>query len=229
MNMRKYISGMRNEYTIAITTRNRPDSFNRVYEACNKYTDNIIVVDDASEKPYANSTYRFDDRVGIPRAKNKCIEIFMKTKSQNLFLLDDDVIPIHHESFTKYIENGTKHLCYTFYKPYKNVEGLKLHQLGNGCMMYFHRACFDIVGGFDTRFGLGKYEHVDLSRRIHNIGLTKYRFADVIGSSELFYSMDKNKEVKRSFTSDEEFELLTENQRHFIKQANSIEYIDYRL
>lgn len=218
---------MRKDYTIAITTRNRPDSFNLVYEACKNYTDNIIIVDDASAEQYAKANYRFENRVGIPKAKNRCVYEFMKTKSQHLFLLDDDVIPIHTESFTRYIENGTKHLCYTFYKPYKNVDGLKLHQLGNGCMMYFHRACFDLVGGFDTRFGLGKYEHVDLSRRIHNIGLTKYRFADVIGSNELFYSMDKNKEIKRSFGVEEEFELLTENQRHFIKQKNSIEYISY--
>lgn len=218
---------MRKDYTIAITTRNRPDSFSRVYEACKKYTDNIIVIDDASTEQYSNATYRFENRAGIPRAKNKCVYEFMKTKSQHLFLLDDDVIPIHPESLTKYIENGTKHLCYTFYKPYKNVDGLKLHQLGNGCMMYFHRACFDLVGGFDTRFGLGKYEHVDLSRRIHNIGLTKYRFADVIGSNELFYSMDKNKEIKRSFGVEEEFDLITDNQHHFIKQANSIEYISY--
>ena len=215
-------------YYVAITTRNREESFYNTYNAVKKYTDNIIVVDDASDNPYFKADFRFNERVGIPKVKNKCIELFMTTKCEHLFMLDDDVLPIHENSFNDYIESGINHLCYTFLNPLMVKDGLKYHRLGNGCMMYFNRVCFEKLGGFDTNFGLGKYEHVDFSRRINNYGLTTRKFIDLAHSATLWKSLDEDGSIERSFDKQEMDLLLKQGHHYFFKQVDSKEFKPYK-
>lgn len=214
--------------SICITTRNRQESFALMLDEIANHTKNIewelIIIDDASDEVYCNATYRFEERVGIPAAKNKCLEL---ARYRHIFLFDDDTYPIADNWYVPYINSGKEHLCYTFLPKYKIKEGFKYHTLGNGCMMYLTRKCIDKVGGFDWAYGLGKYEHVDLSRRIHNAGLTEAIFMDVENSSELLYCMDQKREIQRSFTSKEMGMLLTSGGNHFRKNKNSKEFINY--
>jgi len=213
--------------SICITTRNRPEAFNIVLDKIMKHTHigyQLIVVDDASENNYWGYDFKFNERVGIPAVKNKCLQL---AKYDHIFLFDDDTYPISDEWYLPYINSGKEHLCYTFLAKHKVKDGFKYHVLGNGCMLYVTRKCIDTIGGFDWNYGLGKYEHVDFSRRIHNAGLTESVFMDIDNSHELLYCMDQKKEVQRSFTREEMRILLKSGEKHFQKSRKSKEYISY--
>lgn len=216
------------QFKVAISTYNRPEDFKLCYENILKYVkrEDIIIVGD-NNPDYIECDYAFPDRVGIPRVKNKCIELFMKSESSHLFLIDDDTWPTHEEAFKRYIESPYLHLCYTFLPAYSKIEGHKLHTLGNGCMMYINREVIEYVGGFDTAYQLGKYEHVDLSRRIYNAGLMSYKFIDVQGSSDLWYCLDQEKGHKRSFSEQEMSHLLKQGKKYFLEKVASTEYVSY--
>lgn len=231
------------EIAIAISTHNRSDAFMKSLERMLFFKpDNaeIFVVDDASNDFYKYAEwvdYHFSERAGIPRVKNKCLELCMETEAKHIFLFDDDIFPIKKGWEIPYIASGIHHLCYTFTTAYKHVaerkkgyekDGFMIHSLANGCMMYFTRECINTVGGFDERFGLGLYEHTDLTRRICNAGLTPYKCMDVVGSDKLFHSMDEHGEIERNFSITERQELLRKGRDLFHKQSQSKEYIEYR-
>lgn len=213
--------------SICITTRNRPEAFKFVLAQIEKHTNceyQLVVVDDASDLQYCCVDFKFKERSGIPAAKNKCIEL---AKYDHIFLFDDDTYPISDEWYLPYINSGKEHLCYTFLTKHKVKDGFKYHTLGNGCMLYVTRKCINTIGGFDWNYGLGKYEHVDFSRRIHNAGLTEYVFMDVENSSDLLRCMDEKKEIQRSFTPTEMRTLLNSGDKYFRKNRLSKEYISY--
>lgn len=213
--------------SIAITTRNRPNEFKKVVESIEKFTNcdyQLIVVDDASDNIYCDASYRFEERAGIPAVKNKCLEL---SKFDHIFLFDDDTYPISYNWWKPYVTSGKNHLCYTFLPHYKSVNGFNYHQLSNGCMMYVTRKCIEKIGGFDWGFGLGKYEHVNLSRRIFNSGLTEHPFMDLVGSERLLYCLDQEKDFKRSFNDVEMQELLQKGRSYHQSNMHSKEYIDY--
>lgn len=205
-----------NNFKVAISTYKRPEDFELCYENVLKYVpkeDIIIVGDDNPE--YVKCDYAFNDRVGIPRVKNKCISLFMQTNAENLFLIDNDCYPIHKDAFKKYIESPYDHLCYTFLPISCTLPRHKIHTLGNGCCLYMSRKCVDTVGGFSTEFGLGKYEHSLYSRQVHRSGLIPHPFIDVVGSDKLWYCLDQEKGHKRSFTEQEMTTLLNSGRKHF--------------
>src|SRR6478609_8577204 len=122
--------------SICITTRNREASFWTVLKQIHMHTKceyQLIVVDDASESTYFDTSYRFETRVGIPAAKNKCLEL---AKYDHIFLFDDDTYPIADGWYLPYINSGKEHLCYSFLPYFKEKNGFKYHTLGNGCMLY---------------------------------------------------------------------------------------------
>lgn len=212
---------------ICITTRNRPESFSRVLTACMKYGHKIFVVDDASDGPYCKADYRFNERVGIPRAKNKCIELAMDYGAEHIFLLDDDCIPMMPHSFESYINSDLNHACYTFAYKGRDRSGYTSYPLVNGCMMYYRRICFETVGGFDIEYGLGKYEHIEYSRRIYNVGLTPDRFIDIKDNVGLFDCLDDGSRIERSFNTDEMSSLLQQGKKKFMQTFASKEFKPY--
>lgn len=218
---------MENEAVICITTRNRPHDFKRCYESVKDYGYRVIVVDDASDVAYCKSHYRFETRAGIPRSKNKCLELAMQTDAEHIFLLDDDMIALDKDSFKRYIESPFDHLCYTFLNGFKFDTRHKKHTLGNGCMMYLKRLVIDEVGGFDTDFGYGKYEHKEYSERVHHSGLTPYPFIDLIGSDELFYCLDQDRNHARTMTESEMKYLLSINYKIYKNKFGSTEFVNY--
>lgn len=206
---------------------NRPEAFALVLERIKQHTNcefQLVIVDDDSEVTYCDADYRFEERAGIPAAKNKCLEL---AKYDHIFLFDDDTYPICDEWYLPYINSGKRHLCFTFLNSFKRKAGFKYHTLGNGCMLYVTRKCIDTIGGFDWNYGLGKYEHVDFSRRIYNAGLTESVFMDVDGSDKLLYCMDQKREIGRSFNKVEMRTLLQSGGVIFRKNRNSKELIPY--
>lgn len=173
----------------------------------------LVVVDDASQervKIDGVQVYRFRRNVGIARAKNKCLELL--SDCQHIFLFDDDTYPLQPGWEQPYIDSPEHHLMYLFTawadgKPvgddavvYQDDQH-RAHHHARGCMMYVDRLALDTVGGMDTRFGVAMNEHLDWSIRMHNAGLTTFRYMDVAGSERLIYSMDQHREVRTSITN----------------------------
>lgn len=228
---------------VAISTRNRPNEFKRsaLHWAATDYSNiEFFVVDDSSDSEYCGGAdFRFETRAGIPKVKNKCLELAYNSGADHIFLSDDDIFPLSKDWLLPYINSGEAHLSFCFedsyggtprrYKLGTTGDGrFAIYSGGNGCLMYFSRSCIDRVGGFDENYGLGYYEHNDISRRIHNAGLTRFLYMDIANSSDLLYSMDQNGVVTRSASSEERELQIRANMAYFESQRLSSEYIEFR-
>lgn len=63
---------------ISITTRNRPNAFKTSIKNWERFipeNTKVFIVDDNSDPFYTESDYYFTERAGIPKAKNKSLEL----------------------------------------------------------------------------------------------------------------------------------------------------------
>jgi hypothetical protein len=194
-------AGRAARFGVAITTRNRPDRLNHCLEQFRANTPAgvpILVVDDASDPPAAQADHRFPTNVGIATAKNKCLELLLKAGVEHLFLFDDDAYPISDGWWEPYVASREPHLFAVFPEPtsksshirvlYQDEQHVAYHAT-RGYALYFERRVIEKVGGFDPRF-FNAFEHVELSNRIHNAGLTAWPYQDVVGSEHLILCED---------------------------------------
>lgn len=223
---------------IAITEHNRYDIFKKTYEEINKHLPQgalLVVVDDASDIPVPEATYRFEKNVGISVAKNKCIELLYNAGCDHMFLFDSDCYAKCKDWWKPYVESHENHLMYIFqdfegqtlsdtrllYKDSKHIA----YDHPRGCMLYYKRKVFDVVGGMDEIFKKWGYEHGNLSDRIYNAGLTSFRYMDVVGSSDLIYSVDEHTYNKHStVTVSNRRKLVMENKPEYDKRINMAYY-----
>lgn len=221
---------------VAVTTKNRRDVALRCVQEWKKFLPSdckFIVIDDNSDDPFPNADYRFEKNAGIAVAKNKCIELL--SDCEHIFLVDDDVWPLSHSWFVPYITSKQPHLCFTFQtgstliSTIKSIDGelLKSSTAVRGCMMYFHRSVFERVGGFRTDFVGYGWEHIEITNRIYNAGLTTERYLDVVHSESLFYSLDQQREVNSSVPLKERYFDLN-NKLLLYKSYNKSEYVDFK-
>lgn len=214
---------------IAVTHYNRNEVLDLTITNIKKFlpeNTELIVVDDGSRTPSPHTTFRFEKNQGTPIAKNKCLEILYNSGCEHFFLFDSDCYPIVKGWEKPYIESGVAHLNFTFKYSSKEVDGIRVCENPNGCMMYIRRDVLDKVGGFDTGFKFYGYWHGAFSNRVHNAGLTSFPFMDVIGSEKLFVSMDEKGTVKTS--RPDRGRYLTKNKRRYNEKINSKEYIEFR-
>lgn len=237
---------------IGITTRNRKDVFIKTLTQVLKHwagNQEICVVEDAGDKPYASSWmdqdmcpgyhYTFKQNVGIARAKNKCIELLMDAGCEHIFLFDDDTYPVKDDWWKPYVESPEPHLMYIFtdFVKQKLNDTALVYRDDNkvaynhprGCMLYYHRSCFEKVGGMWPGFGTWGYEHGDLSNRIFNAGLTSFRYMDVPDSAQYFYSGDEHQAVRSTVPpGPARWQMIRQNKPLADARFNSCEYVEYR-
>jgi len=177
---------------VAVSTFGREEVFKYTLNQIKKFTPDakIVVVQDFNGKRLKEADYYFEERAGIAKVKNKCLELL--NNCQHIFLFDDDTYPIKEEWYKPYVESKHKHLMYLYGNkirgfPQEYDENTVFMNKPRGCMLYFDRS---VVEPFDETFGLWGGEHEDLSRRISG------KFLDVKNSKELIYSMDEHREVK---------------------------------
>lgn len=224
---------------VGITTHNRPDAFQKTFLEIKRRTPGakIVVVDDASDIPVQEADFRFNENVGIARAKNKCLELL--DDCEHIFLFDDDIYPIVDEWWKPYVESPEPHLMWMFDKPINDPGGSQIveifrdskhvsYHVTRGAMLYVHRSVLDVVGGMDPAFGKWGWEHVSWSDRIHSAGLTTWRYTDVVGSDKLMHSMDHHCEVKGTATEDAKKYAATVGNEIRMENRNSARYIEYR-
>lgn len=214
---------------IGITTRNRPECLERTLSAIKSHTpDNafIVIVDDASEAPVPEANYRFNENVGIAVAKNKCIQLLMAGGADHFFLFDDDIYPTVRDWYRGYIESGFPHLMYIF--PGKKGKELErndkyvAYSIPRGCMLYFTREVVEAIGFMNPDFGIWGGEHREYSLRVHKFFKTPYPYMDIVGSENLFYSMDESEKGHKSSVS-----ILYRLRKQPIIKQLSVENINY--
>lgn len=224
---------------ISITTRDRPYFFKRAYASLKKFLPpgaTIVAIDDNSTVPVEGATYRFGERAGIARAKNKAFELM--GEADYYFMFDDDIEAKKDNWWMPYINSGLNHAMFIFDKLSNGVSngnkklltynGLSVYENPCGCMLFFTKKCLDIVGGMDEGYGLWGNEHVGLSIRIHNAGLTPYRFIDVENSLGMFHSHDYHQSVARSVPSHVRKEQIKKNAPKFLSEQGSKEFIPFK-
>ncbi|EBZ5718305.1 glycosyltransferase family 2 protein [Salmonella enterica subsp. enterica serovar Oranienburg] len=214
---------------IAITTHNRADALKRALEHHMKHLPAgaiVVVIDDGSNPaavvPAGVQLLRHETSLGIVASKNASLTALMDAGCEHLFLWDDDAYPIADNWHIPYIESPEPHLAYQFldlagprkindmtvlYRDDKHVA----YTGQRGVMLYYHRSAIEKVGGFDTVYGRGMYEHPDLALRIYNAGLSTWAFADVVGSEKLIHSMDEYEEGNRSIPRPDREALVKRN------------------
>lgn len=224
---------------VSITTHNRYDTFKKTYEEISRLLPenaDLFIVDDGSEIPVKEATFRFDTSQGIAAAKNKCFEL--ADGYDYHFAFDDDCFPIKKDWHLEYINTGLNHLCFSFDKfsngrangriVIKRDEKFNYFKEPCGCMNFYTKKCFDVVGGMDEGFGKWSYEHVSHSMRIFNAGLTPYPFIDLKHSLDIFYSYDQDQTVERSVDPLLRQKLALVNLQKYNKEKTSKEYIPYK-
>lgn len=224
---------------IGITTHNRNDVFRKSMYQILKFAPKdavIVTVDDASKRPVKGATFRFSKNVGIATAKNKCIELL--EGCEHIFLFDDDTYPLVKNWHVPYIESGEPHLMYLFQNfKRRRIHGtewiyedskIKALNVVRGCMLYFHRSAIEKAGGMDTEYGRWGWEHGDLSNRIYNLGLTSFRYADVVGSEKLIYSGDEYESVDTTVEREERKKYIKDFSHKYEYSMTSTDYKPYR-
>jgi len=224
---------------IGVTTHNRPDMLKKTMEAITRFSPQgakIVVVDDASDIPVEGATYRFEENVGIARAKNKCFALL--EECEHIFLFDDDIYPLQENWWKPYVASSEPHLFYMFenFATGKKINDaillysdsqINAWSHARGCMLYFARRCLDVVGGMDPIFGKWGEEHIELSGRIYNAGLTSFRFMDVTCSKGLFWSADEHKAIASSVLISERRQQLIRNKPLLAAREKSSDFIPY--
>lgn len=224
---------------IGITTHNRNTMLHKTLSEIRRFSPigaKIIIVDDASEEPVPDATFRFEENVGIARAKNKCFELL--ADCEHIFLFDDDTYPLSTNWWQPYVDSSEPHLLYMFEDF---ATGRKLNDAallysdghitawshGRGCMLYFERRCLDLVGGMDPEFGKWGYEHVELSGRIYNAGLTSFKFMDIANSRGLFWSADEHEATDSTVSGLERRKCLKRNKEIWERRKDSARFVPY--
>jgi glycosyltransferase involved in cell wall biosynthesis len=226
---------------VCITEHNRPEVFAECIEKQTKHLPKdavLIVVDDASTEPVKNATYRFEQNAGIARAKNKCLELAEAAGAEHIFLFDSDCYPIQDGWEKPYLESQEPHLMYIFKdfvggglndcKELYRDSKLVAYSHPRGCMLYFDKSILGQVGGMDVRYGRWGNEHVDLSNRIYNKGLTSFRYADVVDSNKLIRSLDEQQKVPGTVGRQERQELLAKSKALVEESKTAEHYCEYR-
>src|SRR5699024_5466404 len=86
----------------------------------------------------------------------------------------------------------------------------------------------DVVGGMDPGFGKWGWEHMSWSDRIHAAGFTTSRYMDVLGSGDMFRSLDQEGEVKSSATDEAKEFAEGPGYDLRVESKDSPHYIEYR-
>lgn len=223
---------------ICITTRNRPEVFDKTYQRITNHFPlgveaKRFVVDDASDRPVPFTSFRFEKRAGVARAKNKCLELAYDWGADHIFLFDDDTMPIRDGWWMPYVTHPEPHLMYQFKLQNRKNDMRELYRdeetaaytHTRGCMIYIERRVLDVVGGMDTRYGLAYYEHPDWTNRIHNAGLTTHRAMDIPDSNNFIYCLDQNQGVKSSIEPSLKRQA---NRQLYLKSKTSKEYREFK-
>lgn len=224
---------------IGITTHNRYEVFKQTYEKVKEFLPEgakLVVVDDASDIPVKEATFRFHENVGIAVAKNACLALL--EDCDYIFLLDDDTYPKVPGWHLPYISSGLNHAMMIFPRLadgtstnnqiIKKVGRLIYYRNPCGNMLFMTRKCLEVVGGMDSKYGRWGGEHQGYSERIYNNGLIPHPFIDIENSTSLFYSHDYYQTCERSVPKEIRKQCIKKIMPKLNSEKYSKEFIPYK-
>ena len=237
-----YKEWQRRNTVICITTRNRNGYVKIVKESWKKVTGcDVIIVDDASDTPVKEATFRFNSNVGIARAKNKCLELAMGRGYYNIVLVDDDVRPLDTFDIYRYLNSPHRHMVSSF--EYR-IDGVRFsdevrkdggdikydyYSNGNGYFLYLTRDVVEKVGGMRLDFKEWGLEHREYSNRIYNSGLVEHPFIDVYEGHKDLYICDRDIINHKGVVSEGRRQYLSSrNKEIYEKFVGSTDFVEYR-
>jgi len=206
---------------------------------------------------HVDKYYRFNKNVGIAAAKNKCLEMlegcehiflfdddvypicdrwyepYMYSPEPHLMYifkdfatpvrLNDTIVLTEFTTSSKYFE------CKEAESPIVDITiDHVAYSHARGVMLYFHSDCLQKVGGFDPIFGRWGFEHADLSDRIYEAGLTRYRYMDVKDSDKLFYCLDEHQQVTSTTWAEERQKWIARNKEIYLSRKGIEIYCPYQ-
>lgn len=233
---------------IAITTHNRREIALQTIAAVLQFSPPetlIWVVDDGSAEAFTHDSrrihiWRNEQPQGIARAKNRCFELL--ADCDHLFLMDDDCRPIHARWLEFYIEaarlTGAHHFSLSRRGKCRSnprlgsmtINGVQISRWKWPCgaCQYYTAHCLKTAGGCDTRYARWGYEHVGLSARIHNMGLTPDRYIDVCGSADYVRMLDEDPAFERTVDQGERYRYLASSRWLLREEEGSSDWKPYR-
>lgn len=142
-----------------------------------------------------------NDRRGVAKRKNECLQYLTERKCDYIFLFDDDCYPIQkgwidfviaaHEA------TGEHHFCFNkepFYQIKNQVFSrgfcLESYTASGGVFMFYTKKAIETVGGFYSEYDTYGYEHLGHSMRIKKAQLTTDWFLSIRGLSDFIYARD---------------------------------------
>lgn len=145
------------------------------------------------------------DRRGVAYRSNECLRKLRDCDF--IFILNDDCFPVKKNWTDLFIRSSieTGHQHYQLQKESNETKIIAvardtenpdtipvgIFDNSNGCFLFFTKHCIETVGGFNEDFGIYGYEHSDLSRRIHQAGLTRFgQNCTPKGAEKFIYSLD---------------------------------------
>jgi GT2 family glycosyltransferase len=137
----------------------------------------------------ADFYFNYDEHYeGIPVSKNKVLsKCFYGGEYEHIIIVDDDIYPVSKTWAVPYVLSKLNHACWNYdRKVIAEHDGYDELETPNGCFLYFKRKAIQIAGGWDLDFKGYSYDHVNLTDRIFNNGLTPVRYLDVPFTKHLF-------------------------------------------
>lgn len=135
---------------------------------------------------------------GIPTSKN--VVLALCDYADHVFIVDDDIFPVTSGWWLPYTESSLNHACWNYDRKIIDASNqlYDVLETPNGCMLYFTKQAIEKVGGWDTDFMGWSYEHVNLSDRIFNNGLTPARYIDIANTKHIFKIMQCESSIPNS-------------------------------
>ncbi|MBS1722348.1 MAG: hypothetical protein JSS66_05015 [Armatimonadetes bacterium] len=208
---------------VAVTTRNRPDVLSVCLTHFRVFGSDLpnakfVVLDDNSDEPHATAnraicanngfedSYVYaDDRLGIAKAKNRCLTLLSPV--DYYFLFDDDCFPKKKGWDLLYVSKSREcschHLLYNAhvgpYAPIGCTRGIEEYNAELGVLMLMSQHCVDTLGGFDERYGLYGHEHMEYARRAQAARMTNGLGRSCVpkGADEYIYAFDLDWQMQR--------------------------------
>lgn len=199
---------------VGITTWNRPSMLDKTIRAVRDTVapmcDQVLIHDDCSDPKYHGEYQRAFKRMssamlqlddanhGVAHSKNALLTQMLDDGADYLFLLEDDVTPLHEDAVLRYVEaseaSGIHHFSFAHHGkanvggPVVTTRYAEFYPHSVGAWTMFTRECLDAVGLFDENFHQA-WEHVEHELRLIRAGYMPgsdvHKFPDVVGSASL--------------------------------------------
>lgn len=170
---------------------------------------------------------------GVSKAKNEVLKLCYEWGADFIFIVDDDISPLVDKWWEPYINSGLNHACWNYDRKllnygceadYGKCNYYAEYEKPNGCMLCFTRHCIETAGGWDLDFQGFGYEHVNLSDRIFNNGLTPARYIDIPNSKHLFELAD----CESTFSNEVRMATIPRNLKLYQQKYYSKEFKPFR-